>query len=626
MNTTTIWPDTDTGVNRFSFASCIDRVIAKGERVTAFEKLENVSQLASAWMSHLSPWTWGRNLALDVGKQGWTQNIYGKTVKKFRGDGRTWVDPLSYRDLLRSLSSMNRNAAGCPMYCALGTCDGYKPEWRTFSVPSACVPCLRVDIDTEDFCTKTAANQYACIETVAQRFGMPWSVFATGGRGAQAIFRIPETVTTVVGVLLVDALKEALRQELAAQGVEGQVDCDNLRSLMRLPLMPHGKTHDLGLFFGRDGLKFGNRKQFATGLECFAPAAADNPFTTKAQEICAGLNPDVIPSDRILAPLVLRFGTECLLFAPQGHSTVINDLEDVATPQTSVVTKTGSRVISDVGFGFRTRGELLDICNRPVEPGTTWFYMTRGWGAWAHVQVYGVEAEARLRAKLELVPGWDDQRSLNISYCIANNKTFSPLERTEYSKVSSLPRDIEQRDTDMAVAFADTLGCNAQRRRNAVKVKTTELHILRHTGRTNLSGRDIHRVCQLLYGAGAPSQPTCGDIYWKLVRGITNKTTNNIYSEKVSPLVDDGLNLDPDMAGDVNPVVSPFSKLEKTRNNWPYPDGNTEPMTVTQVVVEEPDGLNQESNLSPDYRENVRPFGLGCCAPLNPPDALQAVY
>lgn len=470
-----------------------------GHKLTArhYKRSAVAASVAAGVFSNVTDLTWA-----EQHPGGWWQYVQGRK----RAFGSRWIpNPLlTENKVLRALCAPNQ--------FALGTCDRFQEMWTNPRRLEPSVSAIRIDLDADSiFESKDVTGVKALIgycHSAAADMGLTAHVLATGRRGLQVICPLPGLVFTPHGLVLSDAFKALLKARLPENlGVSDFKD--GVRNIMRLPLMLHAHGA-LGLFLNEDGSYMSIDDQVARGQACFKPIVGPNdhelPLLVDSLLTGLGVSDHDFPSDMVVSEC-----TNQVVMALTGSST-----NAVATPLTSPHPILGAR--QTLPTGRATNRKLDEICAEDVQPGDTFRYLTSGHGVWAHVAVYGDDAEDMLVKKMLAIPGSPstvEQRLATVRGLLSKFKTFQRNQEQQTVRRGSLPVIAHGDDVLAARAFVKNLGWRRDRSRNAEMVRMAELHIRRFARPDDdLFAGDCHRVAKVLFGDYAPNRRTVERIYW----------------------------------------------------------------------------------------------------------------
>lgn len=462
-----------------------------------YKQCKVAASVAAEVFSNVTDLTWAEQHA-----SGWWQYVQGRK----RAFGSRWIPSplLTENKVLRALCAPNQ--------FALGTCDRFQEIWTNPRRLEPTVSAIRIDLDADSiFESKDVAGLKALIgycHSAAADMGLIAHVLATGRRGIQVICPVPGLVHTPHGLVLSDAFKALLRARLPEN--LGVTDFkDGVRNIMRLPLMLHAHGA-LGLFLREDGSYASVDDQVALGKACFKPIVGPSghelPLLVDSLLTGLGVSDHDFPSD-----IVVSDCTNQVVKALAGKP-----VDEVNSP---VATPSFEQRDRTVASRDRSSGRKLDeICAEDVRPGDTYRYLTSGHGVWAHVAVYGHDAEEVLVKKMRDIPGSSstvEQRLATVRGLLNKCQTFQRNQAKQSARRGSLPVIAHEDDVLAARAFAETLGWRRDRSRNAEMVRMAELHIRRYARPDDdLFAGDCHRVAKILFGDNAPNRRTVERIYW----------------------------------------------------------------------------------------------------------------
>lgn len=490
--------------NRLPFAaySDSDEFVAmqtSGRKLDArhFRRCQVAASVANELFANVTVLTWAEQHAA-----GWWQYVQGR--KRVFASRVIPSPTLSENRVLRALCAPNE--------FALGTCDRFQELWTNPCRLAPTVSAIRIDLDADSIFDSQDVSGLKtlirCCHSTAADMGLTAHILATGRRGIQVICPLSGVVYTPHGLVLSDAFKVLLRMRLPDRlGVSDFKD--GVRNIMRLPLMMH--THGgLGLFLNADGTYAQVTGQVEHGKACFKPLVGlsghELPLLVDGLLASHRVSDYIYPSDRILSDCtrqVVRFFTR-------------RPVEEVNAPVAPPSFQPREKTVAPTG---RASGrKLIDICIEDVQPGDTYRYLTSGHGVWAHVVVYGDDAEEMLVKKMRAIPGSSsivEQRLATVRGLLNKCQTFQRNKAQQSTRCGSLPVIAHEDDVIAARAFAETLGWRRDRSRNAEMVRMAELHIRRYARPDDdLFAGDCHRVAKILFGDKAPNRRTVERIYW----------------------------------------------------------------------------------------------------------------
>ena len=470
-----------------------------GHKLTArhYKRCAVAASVAAEVFSNVTDLTWAEQHA-----SGWWQYVQGRK----RAFGSRWIaNPLLPENkVLRALSAPNQ--------FALGTCDRFQEIWTNPRRLEPTVSAIRIDLDADSiFDSQDVVGLrvlIGCCHSAAADMGLTAHILATGRRGIQVICPLPGLVHTPHGLVLSDAFKVLLKARLP-EGLGVSDFKDGVRNIMRLPLMLHAHGA-LGLFLNQDGSYASIDDQVARGKACFKPVVGPSghelPLLVDSLLTGLGVSDHDFPSNKVVSDC-----TGQVVRALAGSRT-----NAVNTPVASPRPMPSARQVLPTG---RTRGpKLIDICAEDVQPGDTYRYLTSGHGVWAHVAVYGDDAEEVLVKKMRAIPGSSsvvEQRLATVRGLLNKCQTFQRNQAQQSARRGSLPVIAHEDDVLASRAFVETLGWRRDRSRNAEMVRLAELHIRRYARPDDdLFAGDCHRVAKILFGDSAPNRRTVERIYW----------------------------------------------------------------------------------------------------------------
>lgn len=341
---------------------------------------------------------------------------------------------------------------------ALGAKDTYSESRAdaTARAEDRGTPCVRLDLDldyafgVESF--ELLAEAVEACHAAGDRLGLPCLVFETGGRGIQAVYRLPQKLSGPDARLVT----EAVRFLLPHPGL----DKDGSRSIMRLPLMRHGATGNLGLFLSREAVRLPLAEQLSSAVLCLTPTGGD-------------------------AALLLAAAAE-VLGDPQGAR---GSDALVRRPEEPMASQKRAR------GGKHARWEALRA--EPLFAGETWSYLADRGGVYAHVWAYGkAGARARLREKVLAMPedGKAAERLAKVERLV---DAYDLRSRAGHEEPTA---ELHEDDERAAADYADALRAEGGRK-DTVESHYLVCRALLHARRTwgaAIDGADAYRMfCRL---------------------------------------------------------------------------------------------------------------------------------
>lgn len=452
-------PDPLSSLNGMPFAAYADPVgfaqlcAMKAPDARSFRKRCPVATAVADSMSEWCPKTfWGVQGPRFDGDTEWVYRTAG--AEATGRNGNTYLTKvMTANDVLGSLCRRDKNAVGCR--------DG----------GSTTVIRIDVDVDPCSLDTETLADAETACRRAGDSLGLPCAFRTTGGSGVGADYRLPERLDHGDAVRVRDALRLLLSDALP-RGTK--LDVDSLSSLMRLPLMLNAKTGRLGLYV-HGGVVLPVQEQAHLASLAFVPTGGD---VQRLLDAC----------DEVL-----------------GHA---EPAEPEETPER--VHAPGRSVGRHHGYWESVRA------SRP-EPGRFWEWVSDRDVRYAFAWLYGHDgAKAELRRIADEVPCASEaerrKRYEKIDWCIDSLTIYgdgSRRVRTEPALPVGFPAEVHELD-EMAAeeVFAHLLhdGRRGDACLTAWRVARAYCHALRHLGHAD--GKDVQRVCELLYGNDAPTHKT----------------------------------------------------------------------------------------------------------------------
>lgn len=201
---------------------------------------------------------WGWQYSTDDGIAAWKTMRAGMFVHAYdtrepeKRDKDTapsqWCKPLRIEDLVKHLS-LATGVVG--IQDTLGLSRGANVLAQAdmmFGPTKETCACIRIDVDANETWLhrdhRALRRQLQEEQRLADDLGLPYAVFRSGGRGTQAVFRLPEEVSFPTASFVAHLVSRALEARLP----EGtHVDVDSTRSLLRLPGGVHARSTSFGL-------------------------------------------------------------------------------------------------------------------------------------------------------------------------------------------------------------------------------------------------------------------------------------------------------------------------------------------------------------------------------------------